>query len=176
VRGSLNIGRPKTSALSPLPLPAQGVASDLRHTFARTLAMNRLCIGLSFGILLCTAVAFGQQAELGAPAPVAYDAGQLPEIAPSMVSPEMYIYLQELRRHDDPAQAIRRRAEAKAAQRLSRLAALKWYGMSNSRPQASTVPMMGVYSPAWIGNGRNRYDWSGAGGVTVRLQYDATQR
>lgn len=148
--------------------------------------MNRLCIGLSFGILLGTSVGFAQQAELGAPSPApmpvaaptsaAYEAEMPPALSPSMVSPELYIYMQELRRHDDPAQAVRRKAEAKASQRLSRLAALKWYGMSNARPQASTVPMMGVYAPTWVGNGRNRFDWSGAGGMTVRLHYDATQR
>jgi hypothetical protein len=35
--------------------------------------------------------------------------------------------------------------------------------MSNSRPVASTTPFMGVYSPAWVGNGGDRYDWVGLG-------------
>ena len=78
------------------------------------------------------------------------------------VPPEMWLYSEQLRRHDDPAQAVRRKAELRAGQRMGRLAAMKWFGFSNSRPQASPVPMMGGYSPAWIGNGDDRYDWVGA--------------
>jgi hypothetical protein len=77
------------------------------------------------------------------------------------VPPEMWLYSEEIRRHDDPAQAVRRKAELRGAQRMSRIAAMKWFGFSNSRPQASPVPMMGEYSPAWIGNGYDRYDWVG---------------
>src|SRR3954467_10198351 len=74
-------------------------------------------------------------------------------------TPELWVYSQEQRRHDDPAQAVRRKAEVQADQRISRLSALRWYGLSNSRPQASPIPTMGVYSPGWVGNGWNRYDW-----------------
>jgi hypothetical protein len=81
---------------------------------------------------------------------------------PQTITPEMWFYSQELNRHDDPAQAVRRKAEIRAAQRMQRIAAMKWFGFSNARPQASTTPMMGVYSPAWIGNGYDRYDWAGA--------------
>jgi hypothetical protein len=38
---------------------------------------------------------------------------------------------------------------------------MKWYGYSNSRPVASSIPTMGSYSPGWIGNGLDRYDWAG---------------
>ena len=76
--------------------------------------------------------------------------------------PEMWLYSEQIRRHDDPAQAVRRKAELRAEQRMGRLAALKWFGFSNARPQASPIPMMGGYSPVWIGNGRDRYDWVGA--------------
>lgn len=89
---------------------------------------------------------------------------ELPRIAPESMTPELYLYLQDQRRHDDPAQAVRRKAELKAAQRMQRLAAMKWFGMSNARPQASVIPTMGVYSPAWIGNGYDRYDWVGVNG------------
>ena len=80
---------------------------------------------------------------------------------PSNITPEMWLYSQELNRHDDPAQAVRRKAELRGAQRRQRIAAMKWFGLSNARPQASTVPMMGVYSPTWVGNGYDRYDWMG---------------
>ncbi|HEX5103937.1 MAG TPA: hypothetical protein VFV87_09015 [Pirellulaceae bacterium] len=80
---------------------------------------------------------------------------------PQTVTPDMWYYSQEIQRHDDPAQAVRRKAELRAAQRMQRIAAMKWFGFSNSRPQASPVPMMGMYSPVWIGNGYDRYDWAG---------------
>src|SRR5262245_58056115 len=80
-------------------------------------------------------------------------------LSPSEMTPEMWFYIQEQRRHDDPAQAVRRKAEYKADQRMTRIATAKWYGYSNSRPEASSTPTMGNYSPGWIGNAHNRYDW-----------------
>src|SRR5262245_26282180 len=74
-------------------------------------------------------------------------------------TPELWVYSQEQRRHDDPALAVRRKAEFQAAQRMGRLASLKWYGYSNSRPEAGITPIMGTYSAGWIGNSGNRYDW-----------------
>jgi hypothetical protein len=88
------------------------------------------------------------------------------------VTPELWIYSQEVQRHDDPAQAVRRKAEIKADQRLNRLAALKWYGQSNARPETSPIPVMGTYSPAWAGNGSSRYDWAAVGGPSLTLRYD----
>jgi len=70
-------------------------------------------------------------------------------------TPEMWIYEQERIRYDDPKTAIRRRAELRAAQRGDRIAAMKWYGMSNSRPRAFCTPSMSSYSPYW---GSNTYD------------------
>ena len=64
---------------------------------------------------------------------------------------EMWFYLQEMRRYDDPKNVVRRNAELRSAQRRERIAAMKWYGMSNSRPRASATPYMGVYSPQWGG-------------------------
>jgi hypothetical protein len=82
-----------------------------------------------------------------------------PELTPAVTTPDMWYYSQEQRRHDDPRQAVRRKAEFVSQQRAARIAAMKWYGMSNSRPVASTTPSMGVYSPAWVGNGGDRFDW-----------------
>jgi hypothetical protein len=79
------------------------------------------------------------------------------------VSSEMWMYLHEEQRHDDPAQAVRRKAEHKADQRMARISTAKWYGYSNSRPEASSIPFMGDYSPGWTGNGVNRYQWTAAG-------------
>jgi hypothetical protein len=95
-----------------------------------------------------------------------------PNLTLPAVTPELWLYSQELRRHDDPAQAVRRKAEERAQQRTQRLAAMKWYGLSNSRPQASTTPFMSVYSPAWVGNGYNRYDWGRSWVPTFTLQVE----
>ena len=137
--------------------------------------MKRLRFGLSCGLLLAASIACGQEVELGHPAPRAPELAPHPaDIDPSTVAPEVYMYLQDLRRRDDPAQSVRRKAEARAEQRASRLQAMKWYGFSNARPQTSTVPMMsGVYSPAWSGNGFDRYDWSTIAGpiATMRIQH-----
>jgi hypothetical protein len=96
----------------------------------------------------------------------------VPNLATPAVTPELWLYSQELRRHDDPAQAVRRRAEQRAAERGQRLAALKWFGLSNARPQVSPVPLMGVYSPAWVGNGANRYDWVGVENQTSAVRIE----
>jgi hypothetical protein len=94
------------------------------------------------------------------------------------MTPELYLYLQDQKRHDDPQQAVRRKAEFKAAQRMNRMATMKWFGMSNARPQAAAVPMMGVYSPAWIGNGYDRYDWVGGTypSATIYVESETVQR
>jgi hypothetical protein len=126
-------------------------------------------------LLLCSSAALGQQPP-ARPAPVtAAPAVTLhtplptgghfapPNLTLPAVTPDLWLYSQEWRRHDDPAQAVRRKAEARTEQRMQRLAAMKWFGYSNSRPQASVTPFMSIYSPAWVGNGANRYDWVGVG-------------
>jgi hypothetical protein len=59
----------------------------------------------------------------------------------------------------DPKWAVRRNAEFRAAQRRGRLAAMKWYGISNSRPTASATPFTGVYSNTWAGLARHPMIW-----------------
>jgi hypothetical protein len=84
-------------------------------------------------------------------------------------TPEMWFYEQERVRYEDPKGAVRRKAEARAAQREGRLASLKWYGMSNSRPVAGTTPLFGTYSPMWVSNSPDMYRWhAGVPAVVVR--------
>jgi hypothetical protein len=89
------------------------------------------------------------------------------------LTPEMLLYLQEMRRYEDPRQAVRRNAEQKAGQRRARLASMQWYGYSNQRPQASPMPFMGTYSPVWTGNSWDPYRWVGHGypHTTLRIEY-----
>jgi len=49
-------------------------------------------------------------------------------------------YEEQLRRYDDPKEAVRRKAEFRAAQRQRRIAAMKWYGYSASRPTVNPTP------------------------------------
>lgn len=125
--------------------------------------MNRWLLVLSLASLgLCSSAS----AQINR---VRREADKQPKMVPNQVTPEMWVYSQELQRYDDPRQAVRRKAELRAAQRMSRIAAMKWYGFSNSRPQANPIPFMGSYSPAWVGNSPDRYDWGQWHGATIVL-------
>jgi hypothetical protein len=50
-------------------------------------------------------------------------------------TPEMWFYVQERRRYDDPRTAVRRKAEYRAQQRQQRIAAMKAFGDSKQRPR-----------------------------------------
>ena len=94
------------------------------------------------------------------------------ERMPSMadLTPEMQFYLQQLQRHEDPKMAVRRKAEQRAMQRSNRIAARKWFGLSNSRPGASPIPVMGTYSPFWAGNDRDPNRWNGVGPAVIQVR------
>ena len=77
----------------------------------------------------------------------------------SSQTPEMWFYEQERARWENPNEAVRRKAENRGAQRAERIAAMKWYGMSNSRPTASLTPMFGTYSPTWTSTSFDPYRW-----------------
>ena len=126
--------------------------------------------GLAWTVIGCAVVAAQQPVRMEvAPEPTTFTP---PSLSAPPVTPELWVYSQELRRHDDPAQAVRRKAELVADQRQARLAAMRWYGFSNSRPVANPTPFMGQYSPAWVGNGWDRYDWVGGGWPAVTLYVD----
>jgi hypothetical protein len=74
-------------------------------------------------------------------------------------TPEMWLYLQERGRYEDPKLAIRRRAELRATQRRERIASMEWFGLSNSRPSVSSSPMYGGYSPYWGSNSYDIFRW-----------------
>lgn len=84
----------------------------------------------------------------------------LGELTPT---PEMWFYEQQLREYRNPKNAVRRRAEFDADQRQQRLAAMDWYGYSNSRPNANATPFTGPgpYSPNWGGSSLVPYQWNG---------------
>jgi hypothetical protein len=100
-----------------------------------------------------------------------------PQVAPGSMSltPDMWFYLHEQRREEDPQMVVRRNAEQKAAARRNRIAAMRWFGYSASRPTASPSPFTGRYSPTWVGNGMHPYKWVGTSGITATLPIDATR-
>lgn len=84
-------------------------------------------------------------------------------------SAEMYMMMKMWEKYDDPKEAVRRKAEQKAANRRARLASQRWYGHSQSRPLVN--PAFGFsYANRWIGTGINPYQWrSTAYPVIVRV-------
>ena len=92
-----------------------------------------------------------------------------PSDLPSPESPEMYMMMKMWEKYDDPKEAVRRKAEQKAADRRARLASQKWYGHSQSRPMVN--PAFGFsYANRWVGTGIHPYQWrSSTYPVIVRL-------
>ena len=90
------------------------------------------------------------------------------EVAPTA---EMWMYEQERLRYENPKLAVRAKAEARSSERRARIAAMKWYGLSNSRPVANPTPFTSSYSPAWVHSGPAQYHWKGPTGA-VLLQAD----
>jgi hypothetical protein len=133
--------------------------------------MKKFALALVVGFLPTT-MAFGQQpAERLAPEPPsARDTGRM--ISPGETQ-EMWFYEQERRRSEDPQAIVIANAQQRAAERHARLAAMAWFGMSNSRPQCNPDPVHGPYSAHWVSNGYQPAEWVGVGGTTtVILQAD----
>jgi hypothetical protein len=98
--------------------------------------------------------------------PLAQQLGPESGISPGELrtTPEMWFYEQYQREYQDPKMAVRRAAEFRAAQRQQRLAAVKWFGFSNQRPQASPDPFNGDWSPGWTSNNEvYPYRWTATG-------------
>ena len=129
--------------------------------------MKRAILALAL-ILVSGSLAFAQKP--GAPR-AALGTGEQPVVTPETVTPDMWYYSQEMRRHDDPKQAVRRKAEFVAQQRTLRIESMKWFGMSNSRPLASATPFMDEYSPAWISNSSHPYQWIPVGSPSTAIYY-----
>jgi hypothetical protein len=59
----------------------------------------------------------------------------------------------------DAKAVAQQKAMVRADQRMARMASMQWYGMSNSRPQASGTPFSTRYSPLWEMPGGRPYAW-----------------
>ncbi len=130
-------------------------------------------IGAMLGVAIWFSAA-GLQAQDVAPTPFAdepavpYESPTVPHDSPSshiswgqlQPTAQMWLYEQEKADHLDTRLAVRRKAERKTAERQSRIASMKWYGMSNSRPYANPTPLCGMYSPGWHANSYNGNQWT----------------
>lgn len=126
------------------------------------------CVPLALVVLsVAAAVARAQQPPSPQPPAARSAEGYVGTTGAVTPTPEMWFYEQEVNRYDNPKVMVHERAEWRANQRRSRLAASKWYGNSNSRPMVSPFPWFGGYGPFW---GSNTYDplrWQPSGGTVV---------
>ena len=120
--------------------------------------MKRVLVSLAMAMVLSAASAQGQDFE-----PVTLDDPKPAVEKQYTLTPEMYRYLSDLQRYGGPTDVTRQRAMQAAEARKQRLAAMKWYGHSNSRPMAAATPFMGDYSPRWSSNSTNPYEWRDRG-------------
>lgn len=107
--------------------------------------MNRLAIILAAAAVL---IAVPALAEKPISQPIGYPSSDI-SLGSVTPTPGMWFYEQQMRQYNDPRIAVREKAEFRAQQRQRRLASLKWYGFSNSRPQAGVDPQHSTYSPVW---------------------------
>ena len=89
-------------------------------------------------------------------------------------TPEMWFYEQQMKRYNDPKEMVRQNAAMAAAQRKQRLAALKWYGYSNSRPTVNPTPFGASYAPTW--NNATIRPWSWAATTKQIYTIQRTER
>jgi hypothetical protein len=99
------------------------------------------------------------------PAPTPGASFSMGELTPT---PEMWFYEQYARQYQDPKVAVRNNAEIRAGQRMQRLAAMKWYGLSNQRPRNTMDPVHSDYSASWTSGSANYPNrWGGPGNTSV---------
>lgn len=134
--------------------------------------MKRFLLALSLNMLI-VAVASAQKpsaekVDRFAPLPRESHVVSSGELTPT---PEMWFYEQERHRWEDPQTLVRASAEERAAQRHARIAAMAWYGMSNSRPNVSPDPTDNPFAPHWRSDGYQPAEWvGGASHSTVILE------
>ena len=138
----------------------QPLGSPKEGAMPRILLLALVCLGSSYFSTAASAQTTKPLSDVGTDL-----FAELP--SEGTVTPEMWFYQQEYQRYKSPQEAVRRKAEFRAAQRRNRLAAQRWFGFSNLRPTANPVPYYGSYSAAWVGSLWDPFAWSGQGGPLV---------
>lgn len=68
----------------------------------------------------------------------------------------------------NPPTIAQQKSAVRAQQRMARLEAMRWYGFSASRPQATAMAFTSMYSPAWQMPGGRPFAWySGSRPVVI---------
>jgi hypothetical protein len=111
--------------------------------------MKRLAI--VFAAQLALSVGVARAADRSAPAGQT-GLGAVVSTGELKATPEMWFYEQAMRQYKDPKAQVRAREEFRTQQRIRRLESMRWFGFSNSRPQASGDPWNYDYSPHWVSN------------------------
>jgi hypothetical protein len=121
----------------------------------------RIGLGLFVATVMCFGVAQAADTEPSKVRPASADTDVTKMVSPGDVTatPEMWFYEQAMHRYNDPKVAIRAKEELKADQRRQRIAAMQWYGYSNSRPASGIDVNHGPAQAQWTGNGSNTAYW-----------------
>lgn len=111
-------------------------------------SLTALMIGLGvFGALATTTC------------PAAAQDGRVRTVRNDESETSWYQYDEPTEYRPDPRAIVQQKAMLRAERRQSRLAAMKWYGMSNLRPTAAATPFCSVYSPTWQMPGGRPFAW-----------------
>jgi hypothetical protein len=127
--------------------------------------MKRLLMVLCLVLLVTSSPAWAQQPAGGPPSAKLTIVGP---VSPGDLTPRADAQLHQ----PDPGTklAVREKAEFRAQQRQGRLASRQWFGLSNTRPVATTDPYDSDYSPRWTSNnGYYPFRWSGCSPVIAIL-------
>jgi hypothetical protein len=127
--------------------------------------MKRLVMVLALVLLVTSSPAWAQQP---AGAPPSAKLSIVGPVSPGDVTPRPEA---QVRQPDQDAKlAVREKAEFRSQQRQGRLASRQWFGLSNTRPRATTDPYDSDYSPGWTSsNSYYPYRWSGSSPVIAVL-------
>jgi hypothetical protein len=107
--------------------------------------MKRLAISSALLLLFFTATVRAEK-------PISTNSSLNTVVSPGELkaTPEMWFYEQAMRQYKDPQTAVRANADFRAQCRQRRIESMKWFGLSNSRPHASSDPFHNDYSPGWV--------------------------
>jgi hypothetical protein len=109
--------------------------------------MKRPVIAFALVLMVC-----GASVRAERPVTTSLGLGTAVSTGELKATPEMWFYDQAVRQHLDPKMAVRAKAEFRNEQRQRRIESLKWFGLSNSRPRASSDPYHNDYSAGWVSN------------------------
>jgi hypothetical protein len=110
-----------------------------------TLSVRALLVGVGMAIISSVSLAAGNPVSATPPAEEQHEQSWYRE--------------QQQTGKPDPKAIVQQKAQFRAEQRMSRMASMEWYGMSNSRPQACPTPLTSRYSPTWENPGGSPYSW-----------------